>query len=114
MTPVTVFRAVCLCGFALSQSFAWGPNGHMVVAAAAWQRLRPEIRAEASRLLRENPYYDRWVAGVPEVDRDAVAFIKAALWPDDIKGDDDYDNSEGNHPTKGAKSGQNIGYADLL
>ncbi len=93
---------------------AWGPDGHMIVAASAWSILTPQVRQEAARLLKENPYYDTWTKDVDEADRDEIAFITAATWPDEIKGDSNYDNSEGNHPKKGAQSGQNIGYDDML
>jgi hypothetical protein len=86
----------------------------MIVAAIAWGQLKPEVRREAARLLKENPHYSSWTDGVDNLDRDAIAFILASTWPDEIKSDRNYDNSEGEHPKFGAKSGQNIGYADLL
>ena len=95
-------------------TLAWGPTGHMMVAAIAWRQMRPEVRREAARLLQRNPDYATWTDGVPPWDRGAVAFILASNWPDAMKRDHNYDNSEGQHPRLGARSGQNIGYADLL
>lgn len=94
--------------------FAWGPDGHMMVAAIAWNKLTPAVQQEAARLLKENPYYDIWTKDAADGDKDKIAFITAATWPDEIKGDSNYNNSEGDHPTKGAQSGQNIGYDDKL
>lgn len=34
-----------------AQSLAWGPQGHRLVAALAWDRLSPQARAEAQTLL---------------------------------------------------------------
>lgn len=49
---------------------AGGPAGHMIVAALAWSKLTPEARQEAARLLKENPYYDRWTQDVADADKD--------------------------------------------
>lgn len=65
---------------------AWNGRGHMIVAAEAWAHLTPRTRADIGRLLRHNPMYATWIAGVPAANRDRVAFIQAATWPDDIKG----------------------------
>jgi len=94
-------------------AFAWGPHGHMLVAAIAWQKLTPPVKAEVTRLLKENPNYDDWIQGVAAADVDEVAFITAATWPDFIKGADGYSN-DGQHPPSGSKAGQNIGYDDML
>lgn len=81
-------RALILSAAALSiaaPAMAWNGRGHMIVAAKAWDHLSPSARANAGRLLRHNPMYARWIAGVPAADRDRVAFIHAATWPDNIK-----------------------------
>src|SRR5262245_14436017 len=59
-------------------AFGWGPQGHMMVAAIAWQKLTPAVRAEVVRLLKENPNYDDWVEGAAAEDADEIAFITAA------------------------------------
>ena len=86
----------------------------MIVAAIAWGKLTPAVRREVSRLLTENPDYPLWIAGVDARDRDAVAFIEASRWPDEIKANRNYDNSEGEHPRWPFPSGRNIGYADRM
>jgi hypothetical protein len=91
---------------------AWNDHGHMLVAAIAYRQLAPNARARATALLRLNPDYAGWIAGVPTVSRDAVAFLRAATWPDVIKRTEGYVN-DSDHPT-GAAARQNVGYRDKL
>lgn len=104
-----------------SPAFAWNDLGHMSVAATAWERMTPIARSRAIALLRLNPDYDRWVAGVAPDKRDAFAFVRAATWPDHIK---DKECPRPPHPAtpgcytnsgyRPADAGDrlNIGYAD--
>jgi hypothetical protein len=98
--------------------FAWDPFGHRMIAASAWEQIRDKaVRKRIGALLRLNPRYGDWVAGVPAGDRDRVAFIEAATWPDFIKQAPGYvaDGAErGNRPDPVPASSQNIGYADKL
>lgn len=91
---------------------AWGPHGHMMVAAVAWNHLTPPVRAEVGRLLKLNPQYDTWINGVDPKRADEFAFIVAATWPDFIKSADGYTN-DGEHPTS-PDAARNIGYADEM
>lgn len=95
---------------------AWNSRGHMVVAAIAWDRMTPAARAQASVLLRINPDYATWVAGIASDDRDRIAFMQAATWPDDLRSrictgrpecvdDDRYEPAD-------AGNNLNIGYRD--
>ena len=104
-----------------SRALAWNDLGHMSVAATTWARMNPTARIRAIALLKLNPDYDRWVAGVALDQRDAVAFVRAATWPDHIKDKECprppamatpgcYGNS-GYHPAD-AGDRLNIGYAD--
>lgn len=86
---------------------AWNDRGHMTVAAAAWARMTPKARAEASRLLRLNPKYALWSQGVPAAERDQLFFVRAATWPDAIR--DEYDD-DGYDPVE-PRASQNLGYA---
>lgn len=103
-----------LIGAALALALAapaagWNARGHMMVAAKAWETLTPQSRAAAGRLLRLNPMYARWTAGVPAAQRDKFAFVHAATWPDDIKSAPGYVND---HDQATPDGGRNIGYAD--
>ncbi len=111
MKSIRAVAFVCCLLFAQTLS-AWNDFGHMVVAAIAYQRLTPTTRSRADALLKMNPDYDKWIAGVPEAERAETAFLIAATWPDAIKSMKDYFN-DGNQPT-GKDAARNIGYADKL
>jgi hypothetical protein len=84
----------------------------MAVAGVAWEHMTPAARQRAAVLIRLNPSYDTWTTGVPEADKDRVAFMKAATWPDEIRSNPSYidDGYEPSSPT----ASQNIGYGDKL
>ena len=82
----------------------------MIVAAKAWQRLTPQTKAAVKALLKHNPQYSSWVAGLPSASRPRAAFIKAATWPDYIKSAPGYVKTSISNP----KSTRNIGYDDCL
>ncbi|MEA3001203.1 MAG: hypothetical protein QOK17_3036 [Sphingomonadales bacterium] len=91
---------------------AWNGRGHMMVAAAAWQRLDQPARDRVGDLLEISPFYASWTAGVPagasDEEKHRVAFLRAATFPDDIKSAPSYVND---HAT-GAEARRNIGYKD--
>jgi hypothetical protein len=94
---------------------AWDDFGHMAVAAAAWAKLTPAARERATELLKLNPQYSAWTRDVPEQDRDQIAFVRAATWPDVIKEMPDYESdgpNNGDRPPPGPEASRNIGYAD--
>jgi hypothetical protein len=94
---------------------AWNNFGHMEAAAVAWSQLTPAAKTEASRLLKLNPQYSTWTSGVPDDQRDQIAFVKAATWPDEIKSLSDYHNDgdrNGDIAPNTPEASQNIGYAD--
>jgi hypothetical protein len=78
---------------------AWNKPGHMTSAAIAYADLRdhnPNVRSQISRLLREHPYFHtEWMhklARVPEEESDLYLFMLAARWPDDARGDANFDH----------------------
>jgi hypothetical protein len=91
----------------------WGNEGHMLVAAIAYQKLTPAVRARVAALLQRNPNYQSWIAGASPQQRDQIAFIAAATWPDAIKRTPGYVN-DGEHPRQPAAAARNIGYIDKL
>ncbi|MEX2693067.1 S1/P1 nuclease [Rhizobium mongolense] len=109
------FRSAAVAAFlALSFPFnasAWWDEGHMQIAAVAYERLSPQIREKADALIRLNPEYESWVAGVPERLRPQYAFVRAAVWADDIKGQVTGYTDEGDTPDS-PTAGRNIGYGD--
>jgi hypothetical protein len=96
-----------------SSAVAWDAQGHMMVAAIAWQNLSDASRARAAQLLKLNPDYLTWIANVAPARQDEIAFVTAATWPDTIKSEPGY-RSDGNTPPSGPSAAQNIGYADKL
>jgi hypothetical protein len=72
---------------------AWWDGGHMQIAAVAYDRLDPAVRAKVDALIKLNPDYSKWVDGVADANRDRLAFVHASTWADDIKGEDGYTDS---------------------
>ena len=62
----------------------------MQIAAVAYDRLDPAVRAKVDALIKLNPDYSKWIGGVAEANRDRFAFVHASTWADDIKGEDGY------------------------
>jgi|SRR5579871_626386 len=102
-----------LCLVAPAQ--AWNNFGHMEAAAVAWDKLTPAAKKKATRLLKLNPQYKTWIKGVPVGQRDQIAFVKAATWPDQIKSLKNYQNDgarNGDVAPNTPEASQNIGYKD--
>ena len=78
--------------FTPARTLAWGPVGHRVVAAIAFQALSDADKATVTNLFRYHSKYPAWVAGyawdVPshEVDFGTYLFMRASTWADEIKG----------------------------
>jgi hypothetical protein len=94
-----------------AQARAWDDFGHMEVAAVAYASLQPRTKRVVAALLALNPSYSNWIVGAAPADVDRVAFMRAATWPDAIKFDPAYEDSD---PRNVGTALQNIGYADHL
>ncbi|HET6149679.1 MAG TPA: S1/P1 nuclease [Polyangia bacterium] len=105
---VTLVAAMVLVGAPGAR--AWDDLGHMEVAAVAFPQLTPASHKRVAALLRRNPSYANWIAGARKVDRDRIAFLRAATWADAIKSDHAYKDDEQGDST----AAQNLGYGDLL
>jgi hypothetical protein len=71
-------------------AYGWNATGHRVIAAIAYARLTPKVRARVDELLRNHPDYATLLAEGAPSDPDArarAAFLNASVWPDVIKGD---------------------------
>ena len=69
---------------------AWNATGHRLIAAIAYDRLTPKARARVDALIRQHPDYEKMFLRDAPTDppaRARAAFIAAAVWPDQIKGD---------------------------
>jgi len=87
----------------------WWDEGHMQVAAVAYDRLTPAVREKVDFLIKLNPEYPSWVAGHPPRKAAQYAFVRAAVWADDIK--DPALEYTDDKPT-GPNAARNIGYYD--
>src|SRR5476651_1713387 len=88
-------------------AWSWDDEGHMIVAAVAWDHLGDASRARVTALLKLNPHYATWIVDTTSGERDRIAFMRAATWADTIKSEPGYEN-DGNQP-QGADAAQNIG-----
>ncbi len=75
--------------FFTSPAFAWNATGHRIIAAIAYDRLTPQVRARVDDLLRKHPDYSRFEQNTSEdpAQRARAVFLAASVWPDNIKGD---------------------------
>jgi hypothetical protein len=98
-----LFRfVIAILTFALPAA-AWNFSGHWIIAEIAYERLTPQARMRVDELIRRHPDFKMFVDGSP-ADPVAVsqyAFVRAASWPDQIRGDVRfYDETQADpHPT---------------
>jgi hypothetical protein len=112
IVPLLTGAVVMLFSF---NAEAWHAAGHMMVAAVAWEQMTPAARARATELLKLNPDYDKWIAGVPDADKDKTAFVHAAIWPDEIKNHTTHpDSIDDTETPSDPNAAANLGYTDKL
>ncbi|MEZ4702847.1 MAG: S1/P1 nuclease [Rhodothermales bacterium] len=80
---------VALALLAPASALAWSSNGHMMIAALAYRSLTPEQQAAYAALLYHHPDYESWqqdfeALGV-SMDAGEYFFMRASLWPDQIR-----------------------------
>jgi len=80
-------------------SLAWNRAGHMVSGAIAYDELlktSPSTITQVVAILRQHPQYEsRWkpqLAAMNQQDQERFLFMLAARWPDDIRGDKQFDH----------------------
>jgi hypothetical protein len=68
---------------------AWNSVGHKAVAGLAYDLLDDKARARVDELIRRHPDFAMLAEGGPAPERAKLryAFMKAAFWPDIVKGD---------------------------
>ncbi|MGQ0813727.1 MAG: S1/P1 nuclease [Gemmatimonadota bacterium] len=72
LIPVAVAVAFMLPAPSSASPGMWGGDGHRILCGIAWQRLTPEARALATRLLGSN---------------DEKVFVAACVWADEVRAD---------------------------
>src|SRR5258708_26816279 len=82
---------------------AWNATGHMTVAYITYQELgqNPVLKKRVLAVLEQHPDYDRWVEGIPKTPdyedlRALTAFLRASVWPDEIRNDPRFQNGGDN------------------
>ncbi|HZZ26642.1 MAG TPA: S1/P1 nuclease [Pirellulales bacterium] len=93
--------ALLVALLAATVAYAWNFSGHMTTGAIAYNVLSqsdPQALAAAIALLKQHPHYEiRWARQLEKVDpadRDQALFMLACRWPDDIRGNPDYNHPE--------------------
>jgi S1/P1 Nuclease len=99
-----------VCGSLVNPALAWWDAGHMQIAYVGYKKLDAPVKDKVDALLRLNPDYGKWTAGIADPKTAKFyAFVHAATWADDIKTKEyNYTRDKVDSPT----AGQNIGYAD--
>lgn len=100
-TPLFLFVLTC-CLFQ-PNVWAWGRTGHMIAASIAYRTLPGDLRAHYTDYLRHHPDFDQWEAdfdSVPAgISLGEYLFMRASVWPDEIRGQRTQPPSPYNHPT---------------
>jgi hypothetical protein len=95
---IVLLGAAALFACLGSPALAWNRAGHMVTAAIAYRDLKtsePVVLEKTVALLKRHPHYQKqWLPRLQKVapeDRDLLLFMLVARWPDDIRGDGNFD-----------------------
>ena len=100
-----LFAILCCAILLPAGASAWWDEGHMQIAAVAYDRLTPAVRERVDFLIKLNPEYASWVAGHPPRKAAQYAFARAAVWADDIKNPGlEYTDDKPTGPDAGGKS----------
>jgi hypothetical protein len=98
---LVAFLAIWL--FAPPPAPAWNLVTHRVIAAMAYDQLKPATRARVDALIQLHPDYFRFVKEAPAeaAARARAAFIESAVWADQIRNDPRFydDTRSGAEPT---------------
>lgn len=90
---LAAFALACALALPAPATLAWNAAGHRLVAAVAWRQMPAEARRGAAALLRQHPDFEKWTAKGDNTPGYA-AFLGAATWPDDIRNDRRYHDSD--------------------
>ncbi|MGH9719706.1 MAG: S1/P1 nuclease [Bryobacteraceae bacterium] len=114
-----IVRGLAWLCLGLATGWSWNGKGHMTIAYIAYQRLDPALKPTVHTLLKANPDYKKWVQNIPasnQEERLLEAFLRASIWPDDIKSKSGYTSDGTNNgnvpPVNDPRAKQNIGYKD--
>lgn len=87
---VALCVALYVAGALAAPAWGWHPVGHRIIAAMAYDQLPKKTRARVDEVIRKHPDYGKFTEGVRGDAKHMArwAFIHAAAWADDIKGDE--------------------------
>lgn len=90
---------------------AWDDQGHMMIAAIAYDRLTPPVKARVAKLLSLNKYPVALTNDAGQADAAKARFMMAATAPDAIKGRKGFIN-DGDDAARAPGAAVNIGFSD--
>jgi hypothetical protein len=96
-------------------ALAWFDQGHMMVAAIAYDQLTPKAKARVAKLLALNKFPTNGKNDAGRSDKAKATFMMAATDPDAIKMDRKHFKDDGEDPTNAKKApspGSNSGFTD--
>jgi hypothetical protein len=107
--------AAVILAATVTPAFAWNDEGHMVVAAIAYDQLTPKTKTRVAQLLTLSTYPTNGRENASKQDKDKAAFMMAATSPDAIKFDPSQFKDDGEDPTnakRAPQSNRNTGFDD--
>jgi hypothetical protein len=88
MRPFRTVTAALAALLIAAPAPAWNFGTHRVIAAIAYDKLKPAARARVDALLKLHPdYTTKFLQSAPADQAARAAFIEAAVWADDIRND---------------------------
>jgi len=106
---------VLLQAVASGPAVAWNDQGHMMVAAVAYDQLKPKVKQRVGQLLALDKYPTKGRDNARPEDHAKAVFMMAATAPDAIKdktAHPEYIN-DGEDPTKSPAASLNEGFEDM-
>jgi hypothetical protein len=111
MKRVALAFAVLLSSVA--SAAAWDDESHMIVAAAAYDRLTPKTKARVAQLLALSQYPTNGKNNASVADKAKAEFMMAATAPDAIKKTQFGFKNDGEDPTRAPEASRNTGFDDM-
>jgi len=98
--PISRLLLATVICLASTQAQAWNAAGHRLSATIAWRQMDTTTRNSIGALLAHHPDHALWLKRAPTLDPAYAAFLEASTWPDDIKRDKRFhDSNEEATPT---------------
>jgi hypothetical protein len=99
----------------IGPAFAWNDEGHMMVAAIAYDQLTPKVKSRVAQLLALNTYPTNGRNNASKADQAKALFMMTATSPDAIKGNTADFKDDGEDPTNAKRApdaSRNTGFDD--